>query len=70
MNEKRRAIVRNVARGAALPLLGAALLGAAAGLLPACSDDRRGGVDEAVEELRDEAKDAKDEIEDEIDDHT
>jgi len=59
MNEKQRAIVL----GAALALLGA-------GLLPACSDDRRGGVDEAMEELRDEAGDAKDEIEDEIDDHT
>ena len=60
MNEKQRALV-----------LGAAfLLGAAAGVLPACSDDRRGSVDEAVEELRDEAEDAKDEIEDEIDDHT
>ena len=70
MNEKRRAIVRNVTRGAALPLLGAALLTATAGFLPACSDDRRGKVDEAVEELQDEAEDAKDEIEDEIDDHT
>jgi hypothetical protein len=70
MTEKRMARARNATRGAALPLLGAALLGAAAGLLAACSEDRRGGVDEAVEELRDEAMDAKDEIEDEIDDHT
>lgn len=54
----------------ALPLLGASLLGAAASLISACSDDRRGGADEAVEELRDEANDAKEEIEDEIDDHT
>jgi hypothetical protein len=61
MNEKKRAIVL----GAAL-----ALLGTTAGLLPACSDNRRGKVDEAVEELQDEAGDAKDEIEDEIDDHT
>ena len=50
------------------PLLGAALLCATAGGLPACSD--RGGVDEAVEELQDEAKDTKEAIEDEIDDHT
>jgi len=48
--------------------LGAALLCATAGWLPACSD--RGGVDEAVEELQDEAKDTKEAIEDEIDDHT
>ena len=62
--------MRSLARGAALPLLGAALLGAAANLFSACSDDRRGGVDEAVEELRDEAMDAKEEVEDEVDDHT
>jgi hypothetical protein len=68
MNEKRRAIVRKAPRGAALPLLGAALLAAAAGWLPACADG--GDLDEAVEELRDEAEDTKDEIEDEIDDHT
>lgn len=48
--------------------LGAALLCATAGGLPACSD--RGTVDEAVEELQDEAKDTKEAIEDEIDDHT
>lgn len=53
---------------AAMPLLGAALLCATAGWLPACSD--RGGVDEAVEELKDEAKDTKEAIEDEVDDHT
>jgi hypothetical protein len=53
---------------AAMPVLGAALLCAAAGSLPACSD--RGGVDEAVEELKDEAKDTKEAVEDEIDDHT
>ena len=62
--------MRSLARGAALPLLGAVLLGAAASLFSACSDNRRGGVDEAVEELRDEAKDTKEEIEDEVDDHT
>ena len=62
--------MRSHARGAALPLLGAVLLGALASLFGACSDDRRGGVDEAVEELRDEAMDAKEEIEDEIDDNT
>ena len=70
MSEKRGSIVLDVTRRAALSLLGGALLGAAAGLLAACSDDRRGDVDEAVEELRDEAMDAKEEIEDEIDDRT
>jgi hypothetical protein len=70
MSEKRGAIVLEITRRAALSLLGGALLGAAAGLTAACSDDRRGEVDEAVEELRDEAMDAKDEVEDEIDDHT
>lgn len=68
MNEKRRAIVRKVTRGAALPLLGAALLSATAGWLPACA--RGGAVDETVEEIQDEVHDAKDEIKDEIDDHT
>ena len=68
MNEKRRAIVRKAPRGAALPLLGAALLAAAAGWLPACTHG--GGLDEAVEEVQDEVHDAADEIEDEIDDHT
>jgi hypothetical protein len=63
---ERRALARRAPRGAALPLLGALLLGAVA-WLPACQEDR---VDEAVEELRDEARDAKEELEDEVDDHT
>jgi hypothetical protein len=63
---ERRALARRAPRGAALPLLGALLLGAVA-WLPACQEDR---VDEAVEELRDEARDAKEALEDEVDDHT
>lgn len=68
MSTQRRTLVRKITRGAALPLLGALLLGATASGLSACKDD--GGVDEAVEELKDEVGDAKDEIKDEIDDHT
>ncbi len=68
MSTERRTLARKLTRGAALPLLGALLLGATATWLPACKDD--GGIDEAVEELKDEAGDAKDEIKDEIDDHS
>ena len=65
---ERRARARRAPRGAALPLLGAFLLGAVVvAWLPACQEDR---VDEAVEEFRDEAQDAKEAIEDEVDDHT
>jgi hypothetical protein len=65
----RRALVRRAHRGAAVPLLGALLLGAVAAWLPACQQDED-RLGEAMEELKDEAMDAADEVEDEVDDHT